>query len=153
MNQDGLECKLKELGKIISDKMGIDFADRRLPDLRRGIERAAKELGYIDWVSCLHWLLSTPMTKDTLKVLAGHLTIGETYFFRDEKLFKAIGQRILLASVSFLRSFTRLKIPIVSYGFGVQAVQQVKNLIRWLFSFAVLSETCQNGISPSWLLI
>ena len=95
MSLDGLESQLRELGKIISEKMGIDFADRKLPDLRRGIERAAKQLGHRDWVSCLNWLLHTPMTKDTVQALAAHLTIGETYFFRDEKLFKAIEQRIL----------------------------------------------------------
>jgi len=95
MIQNGLEIKLRELGKIISDKMGIDFVDHRLPDLRRGIERAAKELGHRDWVSCLQWLLTTPISRDTIKVLAAYLTIGETYFFRDEKLFKAIEQRIL----------------------------------------------------------
>lgn len=95
MNHDGLETKLRELGKIISDKMGIHFADRRLPDLRRGIERAAKELGHRDLLSCLSWLLTTPITKETVKILAAHLTIGETYFLRDEKLFKAMEQRIL----------------------------------------------------------
>ncbi|MGB9618453.1 MAG: CheR family methyltransferase [Desulfomonilaceae bacterium] len=94
MSSDGFESQLRELGKIISATMGIDFADRKLPDLRRGIERAAKELGHGNWVSCLHWLLQTPMTKDTVQALAAHLTIGETYFFRDEKLFKAIEQRI-----------------------------------------------------------
>ncbi len=95
MSLDGLERQLRELGKIISEKMGIDFADRKLPDLRRGIERAAKELGHKNGASYVQWLLETPMTKDSVQALAAHLTIGETYFFRDEKLFKALEQRIL----------------------------------------------------------
>jgi chemotaxis protein methyltransferase CheR len=56
---------------------------------------AARELGFSDPQSCARMLLSEPLTQATLATLASHLTVGETYFFRDGNTFSALEERIL----------------------------------------------------------
>jgi chemotaxis protein methyltransferase CheR len=38
--------------------------------------------------------LSAPLTKAQLQVLASHLTVGETYFFREKKTFDVLTERV-----------------------------------------------------------
>lgn len=75
--------------------MGLRFPKERWRDLERGIRSAAPEFGFKDTPSCIHWLLSAPLTKSQIEILASHLTIGETYFFRDKKVFEILEQHIL----------------------------------------------------------
>lgn len=56
---------------------------------------AARELGFSDPQSCARMLLSEPLTQATLATLASHLTVGETYFFRDGNTFSALEEHIL----------------------------------------------------------
>jgi len=95
MSFTALKSELSELSNLISERMGIDFAGRKLSELQRGIERAATALGHKDCASCIKWLLSTPLTQDRIETLASYLTIGETYFFRDEKTLKVIEESVL----------------------------------------------------------
>lgn len=95
MSSTALKSRLSELSNLISERMGIDFAGRKLSELQRGVERAAAALGYKDSASCIEWLLSTPLTQDKIETLASYLTIGETYFFRDEKTLRVIEERVL----------------------------------------------------------
>ena len=53
-------------------------------------EAAAREFGLQDVASCMQWLLSTPLDRSRIEILACHLTVGETYFFRDPKAFDAL---------------------------------------------------------------
>jgi chemotaxis protein methyltransferase CheR len=63
--------------------------------VQRAMVAAAAEFGFPDSSRCAHWLLSTPLTRPQLNALATHLTIGETYFFRERKVFDALAGRIL----------------------------------------------------------
>lgn len=75
--------------------MGLHFPGERLTDLRRGLAAAAEEFGFDDVGACADWLLSAPLTRAQLEILAGHLTVGETYFFRDRRTFETLGSRVL----------------------------------------------------------
>ena len=79
----------------IADAMGLHFPGERLQDLRRGLAAAAAEFGFDDAAACADWMLTASLSPADLHVLAGHLTIGETYFFRDEKLFDALAGTVL----------------------------------------------------------
>lgn len=83
------------LGALIAESMGLHFPPERLTDLQRGLAGAADEFGFDDAASCIDWLLSAPPTRLQLEVLAGHLTIGETYFFREKKTFEVLATRVL----------------------------------------------------------
>jgi chemotaxis protein methyltransferase CheR len=81
----------------IASAMGLHFPGERLQDLKRGLSGAAAEFGFDDAAACADWMLTAPLSPADLHVLAGHLTIGETYFFRDEKLFDALAGTVLPA--------------------------------------------------------
>jgi chemotaxis protein methyltransferase CheR len=85
----------QRLGELIADHTGLHFPPERHPDLQRGLVSAAAEFGFPDSYQCANWLLSTPLTRQQLNVLASHLTIGETYFFRERKFFEMLAEHIL----------------------------------------------------------
>ena len=75
--------------------MGLHFPKERWRDLERGVNAASRELEIEDGKSCIEWLLSSLPTKSQIEILANHLTVGETYFFRDKELFKTLEKPIL----------------------------------------------------------
>lgn len=89
------EGLLSRLSEFVTGRMGLYFAKERWRDLERGITSAAKEFGFDDVASCVRWLLTSSLTREQIEVLAGHLTVGETYFFRDKKAFEVLERRIL----------------------------------------------------------
>jgi chemotaxis protein methyltransferase CheR len=86
---------LDELSEFVTVQMGLHFQKGRRLDLLRGVRTAAKEFGFEDVEDCIHWLLSKPLKKNQIEVLASHLTVGETYFFREPKVFEALEKQIL----------------------------------------------------------
>ncbi len=87
--------RLAQLSDFISAHMGLDFPRQRWPDLERGIASASSEFGFEDGESCIQWLMSSVLSKRQIEILASHLTIGETYFFRDPKTFQLLEEHIL----------------------------------------------------------
>ena len=86
---------LPQLSEFVSIHMGLYFPRERRRDLERGICSAAGEFGFKDTESCIQWLLSSPLTKNQVEILASYLTVGETYFFRDKKSFEILKGNIL----------------------------------------------------------
>lgn len=68
---------------------------------------AAMEFGLDDAATCVKWLISTAPTRETMGILSNHLTVGETYFFRDRKIFDALEQVVL---PDLIRSHSTLRI-------------------------------------------
>lgn len=89
------ENQLHRLSEFVSSQMGLHFPRERWLDLERGILSAAKEFRFEDTATCIQWLTASPLTKGQIEVLASHLTVGETYFFREKKAFEALEQHIL----------------------------------------------------------
>jgi chemotaxis protein methyltransferase CheR len=89
------EALWPRLSALIAEKTGLHFPPERRVDLQRGLHDAAAELGFSNSASCAQWLLSSQITQPQLHTLASHLTIGETYFFREQKTFEALATRIL----------------------------------------------------------
>ncbi len=100
MNVDAApDTQWSRLSRFIADAMGLHFPRERWPDLQRGLAGAAREWGFPDVESCMDRLLAAPPTKEQLQVLAGHLTIGETYFFREKKTFEVLANDVLPALI------------------------------------------------------
>ncbi len=91
---------LQNLSELIAPLVGLNFPETRLGDLERGIVSAAAEFGFSDAEAFARWLVSTPLTKQHIKMLASHLTVGETYFFRDKESFQAMEEHILPALIN-----------------------------------------------------
>jgi chemotaxis protein methyltransferase CheR len=96
-----------ELSEFIVQKMGLHFPPERWADLQRGLAGAAAELGAADLAGFVLSLLSRGATRTQLQVLARHLTIGETYFFREKKTLDALVERILPAIIVARRNGSR----------------------------------------------
>lgn len=89
------DSEWSRLSEFIAENIGLHFPAERRDDLERGFDGAAREFGFDDSAACVGWLLSMPPDPARLQVLASHLTIGETYFFRDPQAMAALAERIL----------------------------------------------------------
>lgn len=95
MTTETSSLPLSQLSKSVARQMGLHFPRERWADLERGIRSAAREFDFEDVESCIQWLISSSLTKKTIELLASYLTIGETYFFRENKTFKVLEEQIL----------------------------------------------------------
>src|SRR5712691_9255156 len=86
---------LSQAAERIAAQLGLHFPPARWDDLERGIGAAARELDFRDLESFVRSFVSSPLTKSEIEVLASHLTIGETYFFRDNKTFEILQDHVL----------------------------------------------------------
>jgi chemotaxis protein methyltransferase CheR len=98
------------LGDLLAAQTGLHFPAERWRDLARGIAAAAPAFGMPDAESCARWLLSAPLTRHQIEMLASHLTVGETYFFREKMSFEALEQHILPQLIRTRASERRLRI-------------------------------------------
>jgi chemotaxis protein methyltransferase CheR len=80
---------------MVSNLRGLHFPPERWADLARGIAAAAPDFNFSDRDSCAHWLLSAPLTRHMNEVLASHLSVGETYFFREKRSLEILGEQVL----------------------------------------------------------
>ena len=84
-----------QLSEFVAERIGLHFPPERRDDLKRGLTSAAVEFGFADVAVCAEWLLSAALTKAQIQQLAGHLTVGETYFFREKKAFDVLAGSVL----------------------------------------------------------
>ncbi|MBI2354348.1 MAG: chemotaxis protein CheR [Deltaproteobacteria bacterium] len=87
--------QLSLLSEYITLRLGLHFPQKRWRDLERIIVNAAAELGFPETGECIERIVAGQLAKEQEEILAGHLTIGETYFFREQKSFDVLEQRIL----------------------------------------------------------
>lgn len=85
---------LHNINNFIETRFGLYFTEKRFNDLVRSISNAAKQknVGLEEYINLI---LLNKLSKEDLKNLVTYLTIGETYFFRDEKLFDVMRKKIL----------------------------------------------------------
>lgn len=91
--RDGIDWL--RLSDFIAAQIGLHFPRERQTDLQRGLAGAAEEFGCANLAECAEWLLSAPLTRTQLQVLASHLTVGETYFFREQNTLDALATHVL----------------------------------------------------------
>lgn len=89
------ENALSRLREFLAGEIGLQFTKERSRELERGIRTAAKDFGYANTETFIGWLVSTPLSVNQIESLAAHLTVGETYFFRDRASFQALEENIL----------------------------------------------------------
>lgn len=88
---------LERARTIVESRLGLDFRGVRAPHLERALGQAlrAASVPTADVDVYLDRLASLPDASPELMRLATHLTIGETYFFRDSASFDALEQIVL----------------------------------------------------------
>jgi len=92
---------------FVAERMGLHFPPERWRDLERGITAAAADMDLPDAETCARTILSTSLTHTQIEVLASHLTVGETYFFREKNTFAALEEHILPQLLRARRSAER----------------------------------------------
>ena len=92
------------LSQFIGSRMGLHFPQERWGDLASGIASAAREQGLRDAEAYVQWLLSSPLMRTDIENLARHLTVGETYFFREKRSFDILEEQVLPELIRLHRS-------------------------------------------------
>jgi chemotaxis protein methyltransferase CheR len=95
MEQPGHHPLLPAFSESLARQLGMYFPQERWPDLGRGMHGVARDLYGDDLTACLAQLLSAPLTRIQTETLARHLSIGETYFFREPQVFQALQEHVL----------------------------------------------------------
>ena len=103
MTVDIADRTLGRLSEVVGRRLGLYFPSERWADLRRGLDSASREFGFGDSASCADWLLSAPLKKSQVAILANHLTVGETYFFRDRSTLTALEEHVFPKLISMQR--------------------------------------------------
>ncbi|MBF0585225.1 MAG: hypothetical protein HQL80_13475 [Magnetococcales bacterium] len=89
--------ELESLLQLIQEVIGIPFPPERRGDLARHLREMTLTMGFKEQRDFVNWFLHEAPPAKRMDLLAKQLTIGETYFFRDEKNFQLLGKEILPA--------------------------------------------------------
>ena len=90
------EEALNEISEKIIQLLGLHFQSNQFVDLERRVKAAAKELGKDDKLTSVHhWLTTSTFNHLELNTLSAHLTINETYFFREKPALELFRERII----------------------------------------------------------
>jgi chemotaxis protein methyltransferase CheR len=95
LDPDIKEEDLFAIGHIIAEVTGLAYPPSRWNEMRRGVFAACREVGREDPSSCIAWVRSAAEDPGVVEYLVRHLTVGETYFFRDKRLFELLGTDLL----------------------------------------------------------
>ncbi|NQU65225.1 MAG: hypothetical protein HQ517_13210 [SAR324 cluster bacterium] len=87
-----IEKQLEQFRRLITKRTGLRFLKTSFKDFERLLKPAFQELGLTDLKTGLEQLLSLPLGSTQFQVLVNHLTIGETYFFRNRPVYQALEQ-------------------------------------------------------------
>ncbi len=104
------ENTLLRLSEFIANNLALHFPKERWNDLERNIATAAKEFGYSEIENFIQRILSSPLTREHVEILTSHLTINETYFWREPKTFEALEQKILPELIRLRQEEKRIRI-------------------------------------------
>lgn len=95
------------LSRCVEAMLGLHFPAARQADLQRGLQEAAREHGAAREDDFIDWVLAAPRDRSRVQALARHLTIGETYFFREYQTFEVLAETILPALIRARREGRR----------------------------------------------
>jgi chemotaxis protein methyltransferase CheR len=87
--------QLSELSDFVASAVGLHYPAERWADLERGLTSAGRELGHAALDPFARYLLGSSPTRSQIEVLASHLTVGETYFFREAESLRQLEGKIV----------------------------------------------------------
>jgi chemotaxis protein methyltransferase CheR len=90
------DAVLSNLSDFVACHLGLHFPRERWLDLQRAVGGAAQECGCRhDLDRYIQGLLSPALPQNHLELLASHLTVAETYFFREKRSLEILEERIV----------------------------------------------------------
>ncbi len=155
--------RFSEISASIESRMGLHFPKERRRDLERNIRSAATDLGYKDVGAFVEWLLSSPLSPGQVETLARHLTVGETYLFRDMGAFDALEEVVCGLILSRRGKDQRLRVWSAGCSTGEEAYsiaifldRLIPDLKEWAVTLlatdinADFLDTAREGIYREW---
>jgi len=89
------DSEFEQFQKLILDRTGIYFGQRRRSELQRHVQSTMKKQQMPE-VDRLYKQLVQQSTESPLwELLIEHIIVGETYFFREQLLFEALRNKVL----------------------------------------------------------
>lgn len=98
---------LAQLGALIGKKLGLRFTENKQEDLRRIVLELAGNDPDSTPDAVMRHLLASSLNEEQILLLAGQLTTGETYFFREQNSLQALREHILPELIAARRSAQR----------------------------------------------
>ncbi|MBI5502897.1 MAG: chemotaxis protein CheR [Deltaproteobacteria bacterium] len=106
---DVLPAELLERARgFVAENLGLWFPRERTAELERGFGGFARERGEAGAAAAVRAMLAGPPSRPALAALAGHLTIGETYFFREPAALDALAAEVLPGLIARRRTSGRV---------------------------------------------
>ena len=101
---------------LIARRLGLYFPEGRRANLERGLLTACHAASVPRLETYLAWLTTLPTASQEWTRLAGALTVGETYFFRDCASLAALQQHVLPSLIAAQRARDILQLRVWSAG-------------------------------------
>ena len=89
------DAKIELFNDYLSDRIGIHYSTTRMGQLKNDMVKITSILGFASANACIDYILNIGLNDEELNKVATHLSIGETYFFRDRLQYKLIEDEIL----------------------------------------------------------
>jgi len=86
---------LQKVQRFVNSRIGFSYTSDRISDLEHGFFSVCTDLGFKDPLTCLHALNEPTQAAAIEEALIKKITIGETYFFRDKRLFQLLKENLL----------------------------------------------------------
>lgn len=87
---------IASISQRINELIGLHFAAHQWDSLERRLQKAAVALQLDSDLACVHkWISKQNIPDHELKILIDHLTICETYFFREKAAFSLLKNKII----------------------------------------------------------
>jgi chemotaxis protein methyltransferase CheR len=115
MDQNLTDAEFLAVCRVIETITGLNFPEERRTMMVKGLSHAAVDFGFYKLSDFIGWLRVTILNKAQIEKLASFLTVSETYFWREPKVFDALTSSIIPALVNLKRGSVR-KIRIWSVG-------------------------------------
>lgn len=110
MNQATASFDLSKLAALIENQMGLYFSKESWGELEKKLVPLARQQGFSNFLSFVETWSQKPLKDEQIKALALHLSIGETYFFRDQTLFRTLKELLLPRLIEAKKASRRLSI-------------------------------------------
>jgi chemotaxis protein methyltransferase CheR len=155
---------LEHFAGFLAAKTGWYYPKEKHLDLLKGLRAITKEFGYNDPEECICWLLSKPLTKKQVDILACQFTVGETYFIREPKVFDALEKNIFVNLIRKRREMDkRLRIWSAGsctgeepYSIAILLTRMIHDIQDWNITILgtdinpLFLERAQTGIYREW---
>jgi chemotaxis protein methyltransferase CheR len=125
------------LTELIRQSIGLYFPENRWPDLQRKIMMMGRDLNIGDAAATAQWLLELAQPRQREELLISYLTIGETFFFRDQEVWELLKQSIIPERMASKTGDRKLTLWSAACSSGEEpytmamTVSQIPDLTKW----------------------